>query len=133
MYGLIDKNGRLREDFDRKSDAIDELIRIEGKRPGATASWMLLAYDDAGKQVGEPEWAEDLLTAQLPPIAMTFPSFNTGHKHLMAAQVEYVVITSLGQGADWFGTRVSIDPAFSRRYVGATHTRSQAQEEVAAP
>jgi len=60
-YALVDKDGRLREDFDRKSDAIDELISIEREQPDATAGWMLLTYDDAGRQVGEPEWADHLL------------------------------------------------------------------------
>ena len=66
-YALVDKDGRLREDFDRKSDAIEELIRIEGKHPGATGTWMLLTYDDAGRQVCDPEWAGDLLAKATSP------------------------------------------------------------------
>lgn len=131
-YALVDKDGRLREDFDRRSDAIDELVRIERKHPGTTTSWMLLTYDDAG-QVGEPEWGDELLMATADRAsAMALPRFNTRREHLSVARVEYKFIGRLDHGAGWCGTRASIAPAFSRRCGDARRTHSQAQGEVAA-
>jgi hypothetical protein len=60
-YVWSDKDGRTREFFDSRDDAIEALREEQNAQPGITAGWMLLTYDDDGQEVGEPEWAEDLL------------------------------------------------------------------------
>ncbi len=66
-YVLVDKDGRSREYFTRKSDALKEARRLEGAREGATAGWMVLTYDDDGEAIGEPEWVDDLLATPVAP------------------------------------------------------------------
>ena len=60
-YVLVDKDGRSREYFDTRDDAIEHLRCEEQGAPGITAGWMLQAYDDDGKEACDTEHAADLL------------------------------------------------------------------------
>lgn len=61
-FVLVDADGRSRDYFSTREDAITALTGEEANRPGLTTRWMLLAYDNDG-EVGEPEWASQLLGA----------------------------------------------------------------------
>jgi hypothetical protein len=63
-YAWSDRDGRTREFFDSRDEAIEALREEENTQPGITAGWMLLTYDDDGEEVGNPEWAEELLSQE---------------------------------------------------------------------
>ncbi len=60
-FVLMDRNGLPREDFTSRGAAIRELTRLRREDRDSVAGWMLLVFNKAGEQLGEPEWAEDLL------------------------------------------------------------------------
>jgi len=83
-FVLVDKDGRSREYFATRSEAIEALQDEEQASAGITAGWMLLAFNKAGDEVGDPEWSEDLLrsaeasvTPSLAPDEDYLPSFSS--------------------------------------------------------
>jgi hypothetical protein len=68
-FVLVDRDGRSREYFDTRDEAIEHLCAEEEASPGLTAGWMLQPYEDDG-MAGEPEWAEDLCRPAEPAAAL---------------------------------------------------------------
>jgi hypothetical protein len=66
QWELIDKNGKTHDCFDTRDEAINALREEEDVQPDFTVGWMLQRYDDAGDEIGEPEWADELLAASAP-------------------------------------------------------------------
>jgi hypothetical protein len=120
-YVWSDKDGRTRDFFNSREGAISALREEERERPGLTKGWMLLTYGDDGEELGELEWAEDLLAASCPPkagIAFTLVAEGAGL---------YVV----GPQAAKSGTKSSTRRGFRRPPKVAKGTRAPSEAEMA--
>jgi hypothetical protein len=117
-YVLSDSNGRTRDYFDDRDDAMAALREEEQDEPGITTGWMLLTFDDDGQEVGEPEWAEDLLAAGPPKVGMSFTLVVEGAGLFVA-----------GPQAAKSGRAMSTRPWFRRLPSVAKGTRFPAEVE----
>jgi hypothetical protein len=120
-YVLSDSNGRTRDYFDDRNDALAALCEEEHDKPGITAGWMLLTFDDDGQEIGEPEWAEDLLAADPPKVGVSFTLVVEGAGLFVARP----------RGAR-SGRAMSTRPWFRRLPSVATGTRFPSEVERAA-
>lgn len=117
-YVLSDKDGRTRDYFDDRADALEALRDEESKQMGITAGWMLLTYDDDGQEVGDPEWAEELLSQE------TVVSFVT--------VAEGVGLFVAGPRAGSSGSGMSTRRGFRRPLSAAKGTRVLSEAETVA-
>jgi len=117
-YVWSDRDGRTREFFDSRDDAIEALREEEKAQPGITAGWMLLTYDDDGEEVGDPEWAEELLRQE------TVVSFVT--------VAEGVGLFVAGPRAESSGSGPSTRHGFRRPLSAAKGTRVLSEAETVA-
>jgi hypothetical protein len=123
-----DKDGKSHDYFDERRDAVEALCQEEREQPGITAGWMLLTYNDQGEEVGEPEWADVLLsdrgeaTSSMPsPFALATDSLAGFTAVLRSAPQD-----------SWSGMALTTTYAFSYRHEGAIDTHVQPQGEMAA-
>ena len=77
-YVLIGKDGKSHDYFPTRAEALNALHEEEHTSPGLTQGWMIQAYGENGEELGEPEWADELLA----PPAETTVSFVTGPEGL---------------------------------------------------
>jgi hypothetical protein len=120
-YVLSDSSGRTRDYFDDRDDALAALCEEEQDKPGITAGWMLLTFDEDGQELGEPEWAEDLLAANPPKVGLSFTLVVEGAGLFVA-----------GRQAAKSGRATSRRPWFRRLPSVAKGTRFPSEVERAA-
>jgi hypothetical protein len=69
----VDKHGKSRDYFKTRTEAVEALRDEDAECPEIAAGSMLVAYDESGEEVGDPEWVEDLLaTPPIPTSALQF-------------------------------------------------------------
>lgn len=139
-YVLAGKDGKSHDYFDTRQEAIEALREEEAEREGMTTGWVLLAYDDEGEEVGEPEWAEDLLRVPSEPMvpAELSASVRTAEEHSLLSKRTYewrlgelpAPATPLAT-AESFETLPSSLLGFCRLPAAATHTPSRNPREMA--
>jgi hypothetical protein len=61
-YVLVDLQGASREHFESRDAARNAVLELEDEDPGVAGEVYMLAYDDDGSQVGEPERGDELLS-----------------------------------------------------------------------
>lgn len=142
-YVLVDRDGRSREYFDTRDEAIEHLQREELENAGLTARWMLVVQDDDGCPVGDPEWAADLLAGAGEPSdeAAYSRSAGAGAIHLavghglssdcFAAALSYGQLSSLKVA--WYGSQPTSGPAWLHPHTPASDTPVPALGETALP
>jgi hypothetical protein len=117
-----DKDGRTRESFGSRDEAV-KALRDEGRQnPDITNGWMLLTYSDDGEEIGEPEWAEDIL-GESSTSRLSFVIVGSGEN------VGLFVPVAEGEK---FGKVASIRRGFRHRPSDAIHTRALPPGEKAA-
>jgi hypothetical protein len=110
-YVLIGKDGKSHDYFPTRAEALNALHEEEHTSPGLTQGWMIQAYGENGEELGEPEWADELLA----PPAETTVSFVTGPEGLGCYRVAARAASS--------GTARSRNPWFRRPPKVAKRTR----------
>jgi 23S rRNA pseudoU1915 N3-methylase RlmH len=63
-YELASSNGKHHGTFDTYEEAAAALCEEEAASPGVTDGWLLIAFDDIGNPLGEPQLAEDVMAAE---------------------------------------------------------------------
>jgi hypothetical protein len=61
-YVLVDLQGASREHFESRDAARNAILELEDEDPGVAGELYVVAYDDDGSQVGEPERGDELLS-----------------------------------------------------------------------